>query len=264
MAAIREVVERQYGQDAPRAELARTQCEVFAEHLHDELTAERRAELEAQVRRLEPWLQGPFWLGGDVVVPGRWRIDRRWEALGAEVPDDLTGREVLDVGTNAGFDAFMFKKRGAARVVACEPHNFIEQARFLESVYRTGVELQEIGWEQLDAEAMGRFDIVHCNGVLYHEKSPMELLERLRTMVKDDGTLLCGSMMLAEPELAEYARFVPGEYFGDPSWWWVPGRLCLRWMLETAGFHVDDLCGVVDGPAGAFPVISGYLRCRPR
>ncbi|MFL5886525.1 MAG: hypothetical protein ACJ77M_15745, partial [Thermoleophilaceae bacterium] len=59
---------------------------------------------------------------------------------------------------------------------------------------------------------------------------------------------------------SEHVRFVPGSYFGDPTWWWVPGRLALRWMLEAAGFEVHSEFGEVDGPAGQFPVTNGYFR----
>jgi len=68
-------------------------------------------------------------------------------------------------------------------------------------------------------------------------------------------------MMLADPELSEYARFVPGAYYGDPTWWWVPGRLCMRWMLEAAGFASEEEFGTSDGPPGEFRTMNGYFRC---
>jgi hypothetical protein len=89
------------------------------------------------------------------------------------------------------------------------------------------------------------------------------MLERLRTMTANGGTLLLGSMMLETVEVSEYARFVPGEYFGDPTWWWVPGRLALRWMLETTGFHVDEQFGIAAGPPGEFPVVTAYFSATP-
>ena len=100
----------------------------------------------------------------------------------------------------------------------------------------------------LDPELHGRFDVVHCHGVLYHEVHSVVLLERLRAMLADGGTLLFGSMMLADPELSELARFVPGAYYNDPSWWWVPGRLAMRWMLKTVGLKVDEEFGLSPGP----------------
>ena len=259
---IRDDVSRQLrriGQAAPK--LDSSGLPRFAPDLPEELSPARIAELERQVAALEPWLQGPFVLAGDFVIPGLWRIDSRWSWLEGQV-GDLDGLRVLDVGTNAGYDAFMFKLRGASHVLACEPHEFIEQARFLESIYRSGVEFQQIGWQQLDPAEHGRFDFVHCHGVLYHEIHPMALLQKLRAMVAESGELMFGSMLHASVEQSEYVRFVPDAYAGDASWWFVPGRLAMRWMLETVGFEVEELL-LSEGPRGEFPTLNGYFRCRP-
>ena len=70
-------------------------------------------------------------------------------------------------------------------------------------------------------------------------------------------------MMLASVELSEYARFVPGAYYGDPTWWWVPGRLAMRWMLEAAGFVVEEEFGRSPGPPGEFETINAYFSLGP-
>lgn len=264
MGGLREAVEKQLGVERPQhLQILREDCERFAPDLPDALAPERTAELLARAEALQPWLQGPFWLGGDVVVGGAWRNDQRWVGFGREVPESLDGKRVLDIGSNAGYDPFMFRKRGAASVLACEPFEFIEQARFLESVYRSGVDFQPLMWEQLDPAVHGTFDMVHCHGVLYHDPHPMGLVQKLREMLAPGGTLFFGSMMLASAELSEYARFVPGAYYGDDTWWWVPGRLCMRRMLEAGGLEVIEEFGVHPGPPGEFPVVNGYFRARP-
>jgi tRNA (mo5U34)-methyltransferase len=263
MRALRERVELQVG-SAETAHLDLLDAELvrFSTELPMELADDERARLLERVRELEPWLQGPFALGGDLVIGGAWRIDHRWRALRPHLPE-LTGRRVLDIGSNAGYDPFMFKHLGADDVMACEPYEFIQQMEFLESVYRTGIRPCRMRWQELDPELHGRFDLVHCHGVLYHEVHPMVLLERLRAMLVDDGTLMFGSMMLADPELSECARFVPGSYYNDPSWWWVPGRLAMRWMLETVGLRVVEEFGLSPGPPGEFATVNGYFRaCR--
>lgn len=265
MARVRQAAAGQLGVERPQhLDIAPADCEAFADDLPAQLPPGRREELLRAADALQPWLQGPFWLGGDVVIGGTWRNDQRWVSFGQEVPANLSGARVLDIGSNAGYDPFMFRKRGAAEVLACEPFEFIEQARFLEGIYRSGVDFQPLRWEDLDPSVHGRFDLVHCHGVLYHDLHPMGLVERLRDMLAPGGLLFFGSMMLGSPELAEYARFVPGSYYGDPTWWWVPGRLCMRWMLETAGLEVVREFGLSDGPPGEFDVVNGYFRATGR
>jgi tRNA (mo5U34)-methyltransferase len=234
----------------------------FSPDLPEELPPQRVAELEAKVAELEPWLQGPFKLAGNFVIPGVWRNDLRWEWLGQNLPPGIRGQRALDIGSNAGYDPFMFKLSGAVEVLACEPSEFIDQAMFLETVYRSGVDFQRIGWDQLDPDVHGRFRFVHCRGVLHREANPMLLLQKLRTMIAEDGELLFGSMLHASSEQSEYLRFVPDAYAGDPTWWFLPGRLAMRWMLEAAGFETEELI-VSQGVRGEFPTIDAYFRARP-
>jgi tRNA (mo5U34)-methyltransferase len=257
----RDTVTRQHGvEKPPPADVDPSEVVRFSPDLPEELDPERRSELEARADELHPWLHGPFLLGCDLVVGGAWRTDLRWHALGVEVPDDLSGRTVLDVGSNAGYDAFMFNLRGAERIMACEPFEYHAQALFLQEVYGTSIDFQPIGWRDLDPERHGTFDVVHCNGLVYHDPHPLLVVQKLRSMLADGGTLYFGSMMLADPALSEHMRFVPGSYFGDPTWWWVPGRLAMRWMLEAAGFAVESGFGEGDGPPGQFPVMTAYFK----
>lgn len=258
--ATHEIVRHQHGTIRPDVpEWKPEELAAFSTSLPSYWTREDRDALLERAEAMDPWLQGPFWLGDDIVLGGVWRCDQRWENLGPELPD-LAGKRVIDVGSNAGYDPFMFKARGADYVLACEPFHFIEQARLLEETYQSGVDFQQLGWQDLDPALHGTFDVLHCHGVLYHEPHPMLMLERLRSMVSPGGEMFFGSMMLADPTLAEYARYVPGAYFGDDTWWWVPGRLAMRWMLETAGFEVRKEFGLAGGPPGEFPVVNGYFH----
>lgn len=262
MAGIGDAVERNVGTAKPKVEgeIDPASLVRFSPNLPERLSEEEKSRLLARADGLDPWLQGPFLLGDDVVVGGFWRNDLRWLNLEAEVAEDLSGIRVLDVGSNAGYDPFMFSLRNPDYVLACEPFQFIEQARFLESIYQTGVDLQKIGWQKLDPGEHGVFELVHCHGVLYHELDPVELLDRLYEMTTPGGTLLFGSIMLADPGLADLVRFVPHAYCGDGTWWWVPGPVAMASMLESTGFEVQGSFGKAGGPPGEFPTINGYFR----
>jgi tRNA (mo5U34)-methyltransferase len=263
LARLRDAAKRQLGVERPpAADVPVEELVRFSPDLPTELSEDERNRLIARADELQPWLQGPFLLGGDLVVGGAWRNDQRWIGLRSHVTD-LHDKRVLDVGSNAGYDPFMFNLLGAEYVLACEPFEFHEQALFLESIYRTGIDFQRLGWQHLDPAEHGTFDLIHCHGVLYHEPHPLAMLQALRRMLAEGGTMLFGSMMLASAELSEHIRFVPGAYYGDPTWWFVPGRLAMRWMLEAAGFISNDEFGISDGPPGQFPTINGYFRLSP-
>jgi SAM-dependent methyltransferase len=264
MAQVRAEVTHQLGEpDSVDSSFDPSALVRFSPDLPEQLSPEERERLVARAKELEPWLQGPFLLGGDLVVGGVWRIDERWFTLSRYVPD-LEGKRVLDVGSNAGYDPFMFNLRGAREILACEPYEFIEQARFLESLYRTGIDFRHIGWQELCPEEHGTFDVVHCHGVLYHEVDPLALLQRLHELTALSGTLLLGSIMLADAALADLSRFVPRSYFRDDTWWWVPGAVALREMIESAGFEVEYMFGEAPQPPAEFPTFNGYFRATRR
>jgi SAM-dependent methyltransferase len=230
----------------------------MAAGLEHQLTRERRVELERQVAALEPWQDGPFPLGGDLVVTGTRRCDVEWERL---VPHlgALSGRRVLALRCGAGFVPFGVALRGAGEVLACEPSESIRQARFLESIYASGVDFRQLDWPQLEPGSHGAFDLIHSPGMLHREPNPMLLLARLHALLADGGQLLLGAVLHGGAESSEHVRLVPGPYAGEEGWWFVPGRLAARWMLERAGFEVEELW-LAEGPVGEFPTLEALFR----
>ena len=68
---------------------------------------------------------------------------RRWSVIEAFVPNDLTGKTVLDVGGNAGFFSIQMKLRGGQRCVLVDPFEIAtKQAAFAAKQF--GVELELI------------------------------------------------------------------------------------------------------------------------
>jgi SAM-dependent methyltransferase len=159
--------------------------------------------------------------------------ERRWAELDAYLPS-LGGLRVLVVGERADADAQAFSERGA--------------------------NAHAIDWRVLDPETHGTFDLVHCRLLLHRCSDPMGLLQSLRGVTAPSGTLLMATMLLADPERSEYLRFVPAGHGSDPSWWFVPGRLAVRWMLQAAGYEVQEEFGEQPGPRDRLALVSAYLR----
>ena len=77
-------------------------------------------QIRQRVEELGEWFHN-LDLGGVKTAPDHFLGDYpqiKWQQFSSAVPEDLTGKSVLDVGCNAGFYSIQMKRRGAARVVA--------------------------------------------------------------------------------------------------------------------------------------------------
>ena len=156
-----------------------------------------------------------------------------YEAAG--IVPQLIGSRVLDIGCNAGYDTFLMSSLGAIEAVGIEPHGFYYQASFLNAVYDVpGVSFLNLGWEDLDPHFFGGFDFVNCQGLIYHVKKPMLLIEKLASIMRPGATLLMETHVLLET--SSQAQFVEGPFWGDESYWWIFGDQCLMGMIRSSGF----------------------------
>lgn len=178
----------------------------------------------------------------------------RWRELEPQIAELVAGRRALVIGGEAIEHARELAARGASYVLACAPYAEREEA------LEERLDWRQLGWEELDPALHGTFDLILCNDLVHRVTEPLTLLRALRRMVGDGGVLVIGAMMIDDPERSEYLRFVPDRYAGDPSWWFVPGRLALRWLLQAAGFDVEAEFAQREGPRDLFPVVEAYLK----
>ena len=165
------------------------------------------------------------------------------------IPDDLSGKRVLDIGTWDGWFAFEMEKRGA-EVVAVD---MWDNPRFHEMHARLGsrVEYVQSDIYELTPERIGRFDVVLFFGVLYHLKHPLLALERVCALTTDlaaiDSFILreqhVGNEMAARAVMEFYET---NEFGGQTDNWVGPTLACLTAMCRTAGFAQVVLQGVID------------------
>ncbi|HKP74106.1 MAG TPA: TIGR04290 family methyltransferase [Longimicrobiaceae bacterium] len=217
-----------------------------------------RDTIEARVRELAPWFHN-LDLKGVKTAPDHFLGDYprvKWRNFAHAVPDDLTGKTVLDIGCNAGFYSMEMKRRGAARVVGIDSDDrYLAQARFAAQV--EGLEVEYRRLSVYEVGALGeRFDFVIFMGVLYHLRHPLLALDLLYEHVVGD-LMLFQSMQRGSTDsidvgadhhfwetelfdLPAYPKlhFIEHRYASDPTNWWVPNAACAEAMLRSAGFHI--------------------------
>ena len=182
----------------------------------------------------------------------------KWQRFAAAVPNDLTGKSVLDVGCNAGFYSIQMKRRGAERVVAIDSdEKYLEQARFAAKVSGADIEFRNLSVYRV-GDLHEKFDLVLFMGVLYHLRHPLLALELLHEHAVAD--LLVAQSMLRgsnqpidvppdfpfwesgvfESEKFPCMYFVEKRFANDPTNWWIPNRACFEAMLRSTGFEIID------------------------
>jgi SAM-dependent methyltransferase len=210
-------------------------------------------------------------LAPGVVTPGQ--VDLRGVAARL-LPDDLSGKRALDVGTFDGFWAFEMERRGA-QVVAID----VERIEAAEWPGRSRARLERTAEEmdiqlgrgfRLAAEALGsEVERVICNvyelapeaiggpvdfcfsgAILLHLRNPVGALERIRATLARGGELrllepVSISLSLRSPRRAA-ARFQGAE--SDFNWW-LPNLAALRAWPCAAGFDRVRRVAIVRPPS---------------
>jgi methyltransferase (TIGR04290 family) len=218
-----------------------------------------RGEIEDGVRKLGDWFQN-LDLYGVRTAPAHFLGDFptiKWMRFAHVIPQDLTGKSVLDIGCNAGFYSFEMKKRGASRVVGIDFDDYyLNQARFAAEV---------LGFEDVDFRRMSvydvgalreKFDVVLFMGLVYHLRHPLLALDLIHEHVARD-LLVYQSLQRGSPEMeplredydfweteiferSGYPKlhFIEKKYSHDETNWWVPNAACSAAMLRSAGFQI--------------------------
>jgi tRNA (mo5U34)-methyltransferase len=217
-------------------------------------------EIRRRAEALGPWFHN-IDLNGVWTAPNHFLGDYpavKWRSFADTIPQDLTGKSVLDIGCNGGFYSIEMKKRGADRVLGVDSdHDYLAQARFAAEV--TGLDIEFRNLSVYDVGALGeRFDLVLFMGVLYHLRHPLLALDLIHAHAAKD-MLVFQSMQRGSREVEaieenpnfwqteQFDRpgypklhFIEKRYADDPTNWWVPNRACAEAMLRSAGFEIVD------------------------
>jgi hypothetical protein len=103
----------------------------------------------------------------------------------------------------------------------------------------------------------GAFDSVVCAGAIQAAAHPANLLLALWEVMPPGSPLLLHTRILTDPACSTFARFVAASA-GVGETEWLPGRLALRWTVETNGF--DLARWIESGPSEPAGEAEAYLE----
>ncbi len=195
-------------------------------------------------------------LGNGLVTPGQY--DHRPLLKYYRIPQDLSGKTVLDIGVSHGFFSFEFERRKAKRVVGTElpswsnhdgspqlKKGFTERKEdekknpylhgafdFARKFLDSKVELVEISIYDISPETLGIFDIVFCGSLLIHLTDPLKALYAIQSVTRE---LLILSTVIHPKDSRRPLAYFHGTVEGMA--FWAPNMTCLEKMCLAAGFE---------------------------
>lgn len=202
-------------------------------------------------------------VGHGLATPGSRDCSRKLKTL--NLPENLKGWTVLDIGANDGFYSFECEERGASSVLATDyPHwtgdyeyvardgparkEHFEIARKLRG---SRVNDKTISVYDLDSKELGTFNLVMMYGVLYHLAHPTVGLEKAIQM--SDRLIIVESALHAEMPTEDIPLMF---YTPGPSSWWYPNAECIKAMMLLFGCEVVKIISGREGYGRT--VLHGY------
>jgi 2-polyprenyl-3-methyl-5-hydroxy-6-metoxy-1,4-benzoquinol methylase len=193
-----------------------------------------------------------------IFTPGKLPTNAKQSFSHFQIPQDLTGKEVLEIGTWDGPIAFEAEARGAT-VTALDIQD-PSRTGFNVAKEILGANVTYIQGSVYDATKLlqKNFDYVFCLGVFYHLKHPVMAFEEISKLLKADGMLVFEGECLrfyCEDETGtkvenEHIRelansnipltlFYANTFKADDTNWFIPNFACLKGWLAAAGFEIE-------------------------
>ena len=177
------------------------------------------------------------------------------------IPKDLKGKKVLDIGAWDGYFSFLCEKRGAEVTSFDSPlHSWNKEKVTIsgKTEERNGKEgfetakkalkskVKDVEGELDDIEKLGEFDIVLDLGILYHVLDPYKHIRDLYKITKEK-LILETHIDVNDAPFPVMRFYAHSEVNNDDGTFWGPNMHCVAQMLLKAGFKTISYADYKNG-----------------
>jgi len=198
-----------------------------------DLTLEEYSLLNDKLEQLCPWRKGPFTLFG-IDIDSEWQSWMKWERVINHI-GCLKGQRILDIGSSNGYYMFKMAAHTPLMVLGLEPQSsfYFQYLTIQKFLKQDNVFCLPIAHDQLPG--MDRyFDTVFCMGVLYHRKSPVQMLKDICDSMKPGGELVLENLVIDSKQ--NICLFPKDRYAKMRNVFFIPDLLAMESWLLRAGF----------------------------
>lgn len=184
-------------------------------------------------------------LPGGFRTPGHQQIEEQ-EFIAGNIPLDLSGKTVLDIGANDGYFSFLAEKRNASKVVAIDvfqgssPEDerigvgldgkiFLKTFVLARKALNSNVTYENIDLFEVKSLSL-TFDLIFMFGVYYHLEDPESGLLTAVRLLNPGGLLLFEGLVRAGNHKPDLCRFTESEI--EPTTFFSAN---VAWLLDV--FH---------------------------
>ena len=196
-----------------------------------DVSPEEARRIREGLMGLSPWRKGPFELFG-IDLDSEWRSNLKWNRLVSKITP-LTNRKILDIGSSNGYYMLRMAAHAPRMVLGLEPqHTFYFQYLALQRYFKCPdlfcLPVPFDGFPVLK----GYFDTVFLMGVLYHRRSPLDMLRRIREMTTPGGEIIVENLII---ESDEDICLCPRERYAKMrNIFFIPTvRVLTQWLLRS-------------------------------
>ena len=198
-----------------------------------DLTQQEHGLLMDRLEQLCPWRKGPFNLFG-IQIDSEWQSWMKWERLLRYI-GSLKGQRILDIGSSNGYYMFRMAAQNPLMVLGLEPQStfYFQYLAIQKFLRQENVFCLPVPHDQLP-KMDKYFDTVFCMGVLYHRKSPLQMLKDICDSMRPGGKLILENLILDSK--SNFCLFPKDRYAKMRNIFFIPDLLVMESWLLRAGF----------------------------
>jgi tRNA (mo5U34)-methyltransferase len=182
---------------------------------------------------LNPWRKGPFDFFG-VHVDSEWQSWMKWERLEPHLPN-LENKKILDIGSSNGYYMFKMAASNPMFALGLEPQSAFYYQYCAAQKYLNLKNVFCLPAAYNELPAMNRFfDLVLCMGILYHRKSPVEMLRQIHDSLKPGGQVVVENLVIKGEN--NHCLFPLDRYAKMRNVFFIPDLSAMQAWLTRAGF----------------------------